>query len=522
MKNKVVLLFIAFFSLASCSNSDADREVLIDRMVINGSNALSSSPTQLTVTISPSDATNKEVTWSTSDPSIAVVSETGVVTGIKNGTVKITATSNDGSGIKVVKLYTVSGITEPIVLIESLNLQPANITNGQALQLTTQISPSNATIKTLNWTVSNQAIATVNADGLLTPKMNGTVTVTATAADGSGKSAQIQVNISGVNIVYAKTVRAESILVWQRNNGGWSKAVPDLNSYNVAQTAAQIATAQAQKDYTDTTIDNGHITTELRWLLADYKTTNNPNYLAAAEKAIDYLFQAQYANGGWPQYYPDKSGYRHQITYNDNAMVNVMYLMWDISKGKNNLDLVNQNYVAKAITAFNKGIDIILQTQITYNGKKTVWCAQHDEVTLAPALARSYELPSFSGSESVGIVRVLMLVESPSAAIKQAIKDAMDWFVGAKIFDITTQKITDLTQPSGQDVIVVSSPGNVIWARFYDLVNNKPMFCGRDGIAKTTLAEIENERRVGYAWYGNWPGTLISVDYPNWKTKHGL
>ncbi|GEC71203.1 hypothetical protein FFL01_07420 [Flavobacterium flevense] len=499
-----------------------DKEIQVKTIVINGDNTLSGTPKQLTATVLPTDASQKEVTWSVSDSEIAVITETGLLTGLKNGTVKVTATAKDGSGVKGDKTYTVSGITGSAVLIQSIAITAAAITNGQPLQLTTQITPANATNKTLTWTTSSQAIATISADGLLTPKLNGTVTITATSTDGSGKSAQIEIIISGVTTVYPTTVRGESILLWQRSNGGWGKTIADLNDYNVAPTTEEKAAALATKNNTDTTIDNGHVVTELRWLLADYKTTQNPNYLAAAEKAIDWLFLAQYANGGWPQYYPDKSSYRHQITYNDNAIANVMNLMWDIIKAKNNLELVNPAYKPKAVTSFNKGIDIILQTQITYKGKKTVWCAQHDEVTLLPALARSYELPSFSGSESVAIVRILMLVEQPSTAVKQAVKDAVDWFNGAKLFDITTQKITDATQPSGQDVVVVPSPGNVIWARFYDLTNNLPLFCGRDGIPKTTLAEIENERRVGYSWYGNWPSALIGSEYTNWKAKHGL
>ena len=522
MKNSIALIGLVFFFLFSCSKDDMDKEIQVKTIVINGDNTLSGTPKQLTATVLPTDASQKEVTWSVSDSEIAVITETGLLTGLKNGTVKVTATAKDGSGVKGDKTYTVSGVTGSAVLIQSIAITAAAITNGQPLQLTTQITPANATTKTLTWTTSSQAIATISADGLITPKLNGKVTITATSTDGSGKSAQIEIIISGVTTVYPTTVRGESILLWQRSNGGWGKTIADLNDYNVAPTTEEKAAALATKNNTDTTIDNGHVVTELRWLLADYKTTQNPNYLAAAEKAIDWLFLAQYANGGWPQYYPDKSSYRHQITYNDNAIANVMNLMWDIIKAKNNLELVNPAYKPKAVTSFNKGIDIILQTQITYKGKKTVWCAQHDEVTLLPALARSYELPSFSGSESVAIVRVLMLVEQPSTAVKQAVKDAVDWFNGAKLFDITTQKITDATQPSGQDVIVVSSPGNVIWARFYDLTNNLPLFCGRDGIPKTTLAEIDNERRVGYSWYGNWASGLIGSEYTNWKAKHGL
>jgi PelA/Pel-15E family pectate lyase len=209
-------------------------------------------------------------------------------------------------------------------------------------------------------------------------------------------------------------------------------------------------------------------------------------------------------------------------------MVNVMNVMWDISKSKSPLDIVNPSYKDKAVIAFAKGIDIILKTQISFQGKKAVWCAQHDEVTLLPALARSYELPSFSGSESVGIVRTLMLVENPSSEVIDAINGAINWFntskiVGYKLIDVVDgQPDSNSVYENGFDKILVESPGNVMWARFYDLDTNLPFFCSRDGIKKSTIAEISHERRNGYAWYGNWPASLISKDYPAWKAKHGL
>lgn len=403
------------------------------------------------------------------------------------------------------------------IITQSITISGSPITDGKPQQIQLTTIPANATNKAVNWTV-NSAIATISSSGLLTPKQNGTVTITATSTDGSEKRSEFILTISGVTTVYPKLVRSESILIWQRSNGGWSKAVADLSSYSTAQTDAQKTTATSTKNNTDTTIDNGHVVTEIRYLLADYKTTNNPEYLVAAEKGIDFLFLAQYENGGWPQYFPDKSLYRHQITYNDNAIVNVMNLMWDITKKKNNLELVNSKYITSATKSFNKGIEIILKTQITSPaGKKTAWCAQHDEVSLLPETARAYELPSISGSESVGIIRTLMLVENPSAEVKQAVKDAVTWFESAKLLDIKTQGTSNPT-----DVVVVASPGNVIWARFYDLTTGLPFFCGRDGIKKATLAEIEIERRTGYSWYGNWASTIIGTEYNAWKTKNGL
>jgi PelA/Pel-15E family pectate lyase len=65
----------------------------------------------------------------------------------------------------------------------------------------------------------------------------------------------------------------------------------------------------------------------------------------------------------------------------------------------------------------------------------------------------------------------------------------------------------------------VPEPGNVTWARFYELDSNEPFFCGRDGVKKKKLEEVEFERRVGYAWYNESPAKLLSEDYPKWKAK---
>lgn len=520
---KKFTLLIGVLFLAACSSDKAVTDDQVKSIEINNAIAITDGlAKQLSVTVLPSTATNKAVTWSVSDASIAVISDTGMLNPLKNGTVTVTATAKDGSGITKQVTLTITGLNGPVILASSVTISGSNITDGKPQQLLFTILPENATNKTVTWTVSS-ANATISADGILTPLVNGAITVTATTNDGSGKVGTIEFAISGVTTVYATKVRSESILIWQRNNGGWGKAVPDLNEYNREQTAAEKIKAAADKNLTDTTIDNGHVTTELRWLLADYKTTKNPNYLIAAEKAIDFLFKAQYDNGGWPQYYPDKSSYRHQITYNDDAIVKVMNVMWDISKKKNDLEQVDGKYVPMAVNSFNKGIEIILKTQITSpSGKKTAWCAQHDEVTLLPALARAYELPSTSGSESVGIVTTLMLVENPSAEIKNAVKAAMEWFESVKITGFTTQKVTNASSPNGFDVVVVPASGNVMWARFYDLNTNSPFFCARDGVKKATLAEVDDiERRSGYAWYGNWPSKITSL-YASWKSKNGL
>ena len=151
----------------------------------------------------------------------------------------------------------------------------------------------------------------------------------------------------------------------------------------------------------------------------------------------------------------------------------------------------------------------------------TAWCAQHDRVSLKPAKARAFELPSISGNESVGICMFLMSISNPSAEIKKAVNAAAASLESVNVVGIKVQDISDPNQPSGKDRVVVADPNSTLWARFYDLETNKPFFKGRDSVPRAALTEIENERRIGYAYYGTWPAKFLSTDYPAWVAKWG-
>jgi PelA/Pel-15E family pectate lyase len=100
-----------------------------------------------------------------------------------------------------------------------------------------------------------------------------------------------------------------------------------------------------------------------------------------------------------------------------------------------------------------------------------------------------------------------MSLENPSPAMREAVEGALDWFRATKIEGI---RVEPRKGPEGDDKVVVRDPdAGPLWARFYDLKTGKPFFCGRDGIPRATLAEIDRERRTGYAWYGNWPQSLL-------------
>lgn len=293
---------------------------------------------------------------------------------------------------------------------------------------------------------------------------------------------------------------AANIIYYQNTDGGWPK--------NVDMTSRAAARASS-------TIDNGATTLQLAVLAKIYNALQNGAHLVAFDKGLDYLFTSQYENGGWPQV-PGATDYKRHITFNDGAMTRVITLMDSIAKQVAPYAFVDDARVASAAVAEEKGIDCILKCQFVRNGTKTGWCAQHDELTLEPADARAYELASLSGQEGAGVLTFLMSIDDPSPEVVEAVQAAVRWFVSVQITGISVQKVTT----PEEDVIVVDDPTAApTWARFYQLEDDVPFFCGRDGVRKYSLAEIELERRTGYSWYGTAPAKALAL-YPAWQKTH--
>jgi PelA/Pel-15E family pectate lyase len=160
-----------------------------------------------------------------------------------------------------------------------------------------------------------------------------------------------------------------------------------------------------------------------------------------------------------------------------------------------------------------------LQTQLVVEGRKTAWCAQYDEVTLLPAAARKYEVVSLSGGESVDIVRFLMSLQ-PDKPIVESIDAAIAWFRESQLNGIKWVEKSDTSSPLGIDRVVIRDPtAPPLWARFYEIGSNRPIFVGRDGVVKYDVAQIDQERRVNYAWYVDGPAKLLNKDYPEWRKR---
>jgi PelA/Pel-15E family pectate lyase len=307
---------------------------------------------------------------------------------------------------------------------------------------------------------------------------------------------------------------AENVLLYQRNTGGWPKNIPMQKPL----TDAEKVKVNDEKVLNDAIFDNGATTTEMRFMARMYNSRKNPVYMESFNRGLNFILNAQYDNGGWPMFYPLHEGYYTHITYNDDAITRILELLRDIiDKKPHYKSVVSQDDVEKSLKAFDKGIDCILKTQIIVKGKPTIWCAQHDEKTLLPASARSYELPSFSGSESVGIVKLLMKIKDPSPAIIKSVKGAMEWFDTHRLKNTRWEAFTNKDGQKDRRIITDPKAGDM-WARFYDLETGEPFVCDRDGIKKKTLEEIGYERRNGYSWYSDNPNELFKK-YPEWKTK---
>jgi len=243
---------------------------------------------------------------------------------------------------------------------------------------------------------------------------------------------------------------------------------------------------------------------ELRVLARVFRVTGDTRHKQAFLKDFDHILKAQYPNGGWPQYFPLSKDYHRHIAFNDGTMIRIMEFLRDTAKFED-FTLLDEDRRAAAAKTIDREIDCVVRCQVVVNGQPTVWCAQHDEVTVLPANARSYELASLSGAESAGILMYFMTLKSPAPDVVQAVRNRLEWFKESKIEGFRYNR-------SGREPYLKADPSaEPLWARFYEIKSNRPFFCDRDGIVKYDVEELEAERRGGYAWYGNWSENIIKA-----------
>ncbi|MBQ4026277.1 MAG: Ig-like domain-containing protein, partial [Bacteroidales bacterium] len=151
----------------------------------------------LTATVSPADATDKEVSWSSSDPSVATVDEGGKVVAKAPGTTAVTVTTKDG-GKSASCAVTVKAKG---VAVESVSLDKSELTLvvGEDATLTATVKPDGATDKSVSWASDKEAVATVDESGKVSAKAEGEATITVTTKDG-GKTATCKVTVKAAEV----------------------------------------------------------------------------------------------------------------------------------------------------------------------------------------------------------------------------------------------------------------------------------------------------------------------------------
>jgi PelA/Pel-15E family pectate lyase len=322
---------------------------------------------------------------------------------------------------------------------------------------------------------------------------------------------------------------ADVIVSFQTPAGGWGKNTDmsrALRALGEAYTANNISRFPAPNDF-DTprepewnyvgTIDNDATTTQINFLakvIVAGGAEHASAYRAAFLHGIEYLFAAEFPNGGWPQVWPLEGGYHDAITLNDDAMTQVMELMHRVASGQHEYRFVPETIRKSAARSFERGIRCILAAQIVSGGKRTVWAQQHDALTLKPVSARNFEPPAESASESAHVLMLLMdWLPTPNAEEQAAIRAAAAWFKKTAIYGQSWGRSSEGNQ-------LVAQPGaGPIWARYYQIGTERPIFADRDKSIHDNESELSGERNNGYAWYNTAPLAALER-FEKWNKEH--
>ncbi|MGP8243943.1 MAG: pectate lyase [Bryobacteraceae bacterium] len=320
---------------------------------------------------------------------------------------------------------------------------------------------------------------------------------------------------------------ADIVVSFQTPAGGWSK---NLNltdhprrpgeSFAPNNLSAHLTPGdfdsphEPQWNYVGT-LDNDATTTELRFLakVAEASERDSATYRASILRGLEYLFAAQFPNGGWPQVWPLEGGYHDAITFNDGAVTETLELLEDVADGKDGFEFVPESVRSRAGASVAKGIQCILATQIVENGHRTVWAQQHDALTLQPVAGRNYEPAAQCGSESAALILFLMRLPRPSPAVVDAVYAAAAWFRTTAIHGKAYER-----GPAGRRLETVDSAGP-IWARYYEIGTDRPIFGDRDKSIHDDVNEISAERRNGYSWYNSGPQQALDR-FAEWSISH--
>ena len=307
---------------------------------------------------------------------------------------------------------------------------------------------------------------------------------------------------------------ADVVISYQTPAGGWSKHTGYAKGPRQPGMQWSSQSDPGKSPHYLGTFDNRSTTEQMTFLSQVWLATKRDDCAAAYTRGLNYIFAAQYPNGGWPQVYPLEGGYHDCITLNDDALTHILEVLFAIIQNDPATAFLDAEIRGKARAAFDRGIDCVLALQVVQDGDKTAWCAQHDAVTLAPAGARKMEPATLSGVESANLLRFLMTLPDPSPEVIASIESGLAWLERVKITGLrrTTRDGKTVFEPD-------ASSTEPYWARFYNLADSTPVFPGRDGIVYRTFNEMAANNPSGYDFLGTRPGSVLYNGQKKWREK---
>ncbi|MBR5820552.1 MAG: pectate lyase [Alistipes sp.] len=306
---------------------------------------------------------------------------------------------------------------------------------------------------------------------------------------------------------------ADNLLAYQNEDGGWPKNIDWLGIMDADSVINSLSPR-----YRESTFDNRNTYPQIIYLSEVYSLTGEKRYLKACKRGVEYMLRSQYPNGSWIGWHDNA------ICYNDDIITGILNMWQDVLNDAPQFSWINKKTRAQIKESYEKGLQLVLDTQYVQNGVKTVWAQQYDQQTLTPVKARTYELPGLSAGESAEVVLFLMSIENPSEEIIDAVKCAVAWYEKTKILG---KKIVNIPMPEGNpedpkikaDRRLVDDPNaSPLWARFYELEDNTIFLCNRDGVKVYSLDKVWPERRVGYSWYVS-EGNDVLRAYEKWLKR---
>lgn len=270
---------------------------------------------------------------------------------------------------------------------------------------------------------------------------------------------------------------ASNVLLYQKNSGGWPKNVPmhlPMSDADKIRVAGEKDSREASKKGC---MDNDATTSEIRFLARMWRVNGDERYRDGARRGVRFILDSQYPNaeapdahaGGWPQYYPLRGGYSDYFTFNDNLHLNNMLLLRDLMDSSTEVSaILPDEWRAEVEDAYRDGLQCILDCQVTEDGVKTLWCAQHDPYTLLPAEGRPHELPSYSADEETSLLWFLMSLDEPSASVTDAVEHGVA-FLESTAIDGKKPEFVYNDRGERIDEIVVDCDSSRMWGRFIQL-----------------------------------------------------